>query len=399
MRVCILTTSFPLYKGITIGTHVLEQARHLADLGVQVDVLAPHHKGAPWHDMVNGVSVYRFRYMWPSQWQTLCYGAGIPTNLKKSMWAKIQLPFLMLSLFFHTLRIARRSDCIHAHWSLCGLAGIVAGRLLNKPVAVMLHHGSTSHRGDPLTQFVARKSSILLCNSSYTLSKISATDRLGRCKVISPGVDIARFEPQKDTRIFFSCEPDIPKNRPFILALGRLIGWKGFAYLIDAMALVHTDPLPYLLIGGRGPLRKQLERRIQQKRLEDRIKLVGNIPYEYIHHYHSAADIFILPSIIDQEGNTEGLGVVLLEALACGTPCIASNVGGIPDIIKDGKNGFLVEPKDVSALAKKITALIENEGLRQEMSDYGRRFVAKEFSWQAKARELYTTYQKLAAKK
>jgi glycosyltransferase involved in cell wall biosynthesis len=398
MRVCILTTSFPLHKGITIGTHVFEQARHLVRLGVHVDVLAPHHKGAPWHEIVKGISVYRFRYMWPEQWQTLCYGAGIPANLRKNKWTKLQLPFLVLMFTINTLRIARKSDLIHAHWSLSGLAGVIAGKILNKPLAVMLHHGNISLQSDPLIKFVAKKSNIVLCNSTYTLSKMLQEDINGKCRVISPGVDIERFHPQADKRIFFSLEPEIPRNRPLILALGRLIGWKGFEYLIDAIGMIHTDPLPYLLMGGRGPLRKHLELRIQQKGLEDRIKLIGHVPYEFIHNYHAAADVLLLPSIIDREGNTEGLGVVLLEALACGTPCIASNVGGIPDIVKDGKNGFLVEPGNPQALAKKITILLENDGLRQKLGEEGRRFVEKNFSWQAKADELLDLYYNLLKK-
>ena len=259
----------------------------------------------------------------------------------------------------------------------------------------MLHHGSTSHRSDPLTGFVVQKADIVLCNSSYTQSKVLPGDGGRRTKVISPGVDTERFHPHIDRRIFSSREADIPNNRPLILTLGRLIGLKGFGYLIDAMEMMQTDPLPFLLIGGRGPLRKQLERHIQHKGLEDRIKLMGHIPYEFIHHYYAAADIFVLPSIIDQEGNTEGLGVVLLEALACGTPCVASNVGGITDIIKDGKNGFLVEPKNAEGLANKITALIENKVLKQKMADYGRNFVEENFSWRAKAHELHALYQQL----
>ena len=259
----------------------------------------------------------------------------------------------------------------------------------------MLHHGSISMNKDPLIKFVGKYAGIILCNSSYTQSKILQTDVRKKCRVISPGVDIERFHPKVESRLFFTREPGIPKNRPLILALGRLIGWKGFEYLIDAMQLIATEPLPHLLIGGRGPLKSHLERYIKQKGLDGRITLIGAIPYEYIHHYYAAADMFVLPSIIDREGNTEGLGVVLLEALACGRPCIGSNVGGIPDIIKDGQNGFLVAPKDAKALANRMTALIENVALKQKMSEYGRTFVEENFSWTAKAQELHTTYQGL----
>lgn len=399
MRVCILTTSFPLYKGITIGAHVLQQVRCLSELGVEVDVLAPHHPGAPRNEMVNSISVYRFRYMWPERWQTLCYGAGIPANLQKSLWARIQLPFLLLMLLINTLIIARRSDIIHAHWSLSGLAGALAGKLLRKPVVVTLHHGRASLRNDLAIKFVAKTADCILCNSQYTLSKLLQAAMPKDAKVISPGVDIERFHPQVDTIPFFSSESEIPRNRPLVLALGRLIEWKGFQNLIDAMGMIKTDPLPYLLIGGRGPLKNKLERQVRQNGLEGSIRIIDHIPFEFIHHYYRAADVFVLPSIIDKEGNTEGLGVVLLEALACGIPCVASNVGGITDIVQDGKNGFLVEPKDVEALADKITRLLQDKDLQQKMSEYGRNFVVNNYSWKSKALELYTTYQKLIERK
>jgi glycosyltransferase involved in cell wall biosynthesis len=395
MRVCVLTTSFPLYRGITIGAHVLQQVRCLKELGVEVDVIAPHHPGAPRRELLNGISIYRFRYMFPQRWQTLCYGAGIPANLQKSFWAKAQLPFLLLMLLINTLIIARRSDIIHAHWSLSGLAGTIAGKLLHKPVVVMLHHGRASMRRDFAIKFVAKTANCILCNSQYTLSKLLQREKPKSAKVVSPGVDVERFHPQVDKKPFFSRERKIPSNRPLVLSLGRLIEWKGFQYLIDAMGMIESDPLPYLLIGGRGPLRNKLERQVRQKNLEDRIRIVDHIPFEFIHHYYRAADVFVLPSIIDKEGNTEGLGVVLLEALACGIPCIASRVGGITDIVQDGKNGFLVEPEDPAALAGKIAVLIEDDRLRKKMSEYGRRFVVNNFSWKAKAQEMYRIYQKL----
>ena len=138
---------------------------------------------------------------------------------------------------------------------------------------------------------------------------------------------------------------------------------------------------------------------MRQKGLNDRVRIVDHIPFEFIHHYYGASDVFVLPSIIDKEGNTEGLGVVLLEALACGVPCVASRVGGITDIVQDGKNGFLVEPENPAELAHRIAVLIEDERLRKEMSEYGRRFVANNFTWKAKALELYRIYQNLAGRK
>lgn len=393
MRVCILTTSFPLYKGITIGTHVIEQARHLVKAGVEVLVIAPHHQGAPRYEFVDGISVYRYRYMWPEKLQTLCYGAGIPANLKSSLWAKIQLPFLLLMIFLNTLKLARESDLIHAHWTLSGLAGVLSGKLMKKPVIVMLHHGISSLKGKPVIRFVLEHADHVICNSSYTKAKVLDATRLEDCMVIPPGVDIQRFRPDADLSYFNKKTQDIPERCPIILSLGRFIELKGFNYLIDAMGLLDCEPEPYLIIGGRGHLEEKLRRQVQDNGLINKVKFAGNIPFDNIHQYHAAADLFILPSVVDQDGNTEGLGVVLLEALACGTPCIASNVGGIPDIIKDGINGFLVGPGNSRELAGRITQLISDDKLRISMGEQGRLFVEKHFAWQEKASDLIRLYQ------
>jgi glycosyltransferase involved in cell wall biosynthesis len=170
-----------------------------------------------------------------------------------------------------------------------------------------------------------------------------------------------------------------------------MIERKGFAYLIDAMALLRTQA-PFLMIGGRGPLKEQLQHQIQQVGISDSTKFLEYIPDESIPAYFSAADVFVLPSIVDQRDDTEGLGVVLLEALACATPCVASRVGGIPDVITDDLNGYLVEPGDPIAIADRVQKLLADELLRHEMGKYGRQVVEQHFSWEAKAREILQVY-------
>jgi glycosyltransferase involved in cell wall biosynthesis len=396
MRVCILTTSFPLYEGIAVGIHVVEQARHLVKLGVEVEILAPHHQGALRRETIGGVRVRRLRYMWPERWQTLCYGAGIPTNLKNSLWAKLQLPFLLLALFLGAVRAARRSDLIHAHWSLSGLVGILAGKLLRKPVVLMMHGAEVYVlKGNPLIKFVLEQADFVLCNSSFTLSKVLQVSTPKAYDVISPGVDVQRFRPGVNLAVFYEREPDVPRERPLLFALGKFIERKGFSYLMEAMALLHQEPAPFLMIGGRGPLKERLQRQAQDLGIADRVKFLGYIPDDCIPAYHTAADVFVLPSVVDERDDTEGLGVVLLEALACQTPCVASNVGGIPDVIVDGVNGFLVEAGDPTALADRIQELTANDKLRREMGRQGRWFVKERFSWQSKASELRNVYKEL----
>jgi glycosyltransferase involved in cell wall biosynthesis len=396
MRVCVLTTSFPLYEGIAAGIHVIEKARHLVRLGVAVDVLAPHHYGAARREVIDSIQVHRFRYVLPERWQTLCYGAGIPTNLKNSLWAKLQLPLFLLAMLPNAVRLARNCDLIHAHWSLSGLVGVLAGKLLGKPVVLMMHGAEVYVlKRNPLIRFVLEQADYVLCNSSFTLERILEVSRPKAYAVVSPGVDTERFRPDVDPLIFRQREPDIPVDRPLVFALGKYIERKGFQYLIDAMASLTQAPAPFLMIGGRGPLKERLQRQAQERGIGDRVKFLDYIPDDCIPAYYGAADVFVLPSVVDQRDDTEGLGVVLLEALACGTPCVASQVGGILDIIVDGSNGFLVEPKDPIALADRISQLIADDGLRRDMGERGRLFVEENFSWQTRARGILDVYNKI----
>jgi len=391
-----LTTSFPLYEGIAVGIHVIEQARHLVKLGVDVDVLAPHHQGAQRHEVIDGIQVRRFRYMWPEKWQTLCYGAGIPTNLKNSFGAKLQLPFLLSALFLNTIKVARKSDLIHAHWSLAGLAGVLAGKVLGKPVVLMMHGAEVYVlKGNPFIKFVLEQADYVLCNSSFTLSKILEISDLQKYEVISPGVDTDRFRPDVDVSVFYEREPDIPKERPLVFALGKFIERKGFSYLIEAMSLLNEDPQPFLMIGGRGPLKRKLRRQAQELRITDRVKFLDYIPDDCLPAYYAAADVFVLPSIVDEEGDTEGLGVVLLESMACETPCVASSVGGITDILIDGVNGFLVEPGNPQQIANRISQIIADRKMRERMGNQGRLTVEKRFSWQVQAGKILEVYKEL----
>lgn len=400
MRICILTTSFPLYEGIAVGIHVIEQARHLVKLGVEVNVLAPHHQGALRQETIDGVRVRRFRYVLPERWQILCYGAGIPTNLKNSLWAKLQLPLLLMALFLNTVKLAQNSDLIHAHWSLTGLAGVLAGKLLNKPVVLMMHGAEVYVlKGNPLIKFVLEQADYVLCNSSFTLSKILEISRPKAYAIVAPGVDVERFRPDVDLSVFHKREPDISANRPLVFALGKFIERKGFPHLIDAVASLSEDPAPYLMIRGRGPLKEQLQRQVRERGIVDRVKFLDYIPDDCIPAYYAAADVFVLPSVVDERDDTEGLGVVLLEALACKTPCVASNVGGIPEVITDGLTGFLVEPGNSLALADKIMQLIVEDDLRLEMGKRGRLFVKEHFSWQTKACEIFQVYQTVLGRK
>ena len=378
------------------GPFVYEQAVNLARQGCQVDVISPHFPGSPLAETLAGVRVHRARYVIPTRWQTLCYGNGIPHNLRHSWWAKAQLPMLLLALLAKTVQIARGCDLIHAHWSIAGIVALFSGKLTGKPV-VLTMHGAELYvlKNNPLLRFLLERVDWVICNSTFTQARVLAISAPKQCTLIPPGVDVERFHPAVSAGIFYEQQPDVPHDQPLILTIGRLVERKGFAYLIDAVSLLTTAPAPFLTIRGSGPLRQSLEARGQANGVAHRLKFLNYISDADLPGYYAAADVFVLPAVVDGAEDTEGLGVVLLEALACGTPCIASAVGGITDIIQDGVTGILVPPRDARALADAIARLLQDGALRQRLGQAGRAYVAANFSWQAQTDRIRAIYASL----
>jgi len=394
MRILQLTTSFPLYPGNIAGIFILELAKSLKKADVDVSVVAPHSPGTKKYEHLEGIEVRRLPYFFPTGRQKLCYGAGMPSNIKESNLAKLQLPLLGLAFLVYAFIHAKKYDVIHAHWNFAGLAAIIAGKLRGVPVVINIHHGKNNEKINKLDKFIIEQADSVVCNSSFNKNQILKYCAPKYCSVISPGVDCSVFIPKKNK----DCV-GIKNNSHIIFSVGRLIEWKGFDYLLQAITTLKNRFRNFkLYLAGDGPEKHKLAKIAKEHNLEQNVSFLGNVPNNEIVSYFQCADVFVLPSIIDQEGNTEGLGVVLLEAMACGVPCIASNVGGIPDIVHNDYNGFLVEPKDVNAIAEKLELLLTDAGKRKEMGEQARLFVEKEYDWNIKAKQLKDLYTRLTKK-
>ncbi len=162
---------------------------------------------------------------------------------------------------------------------------------------------------------------------------------------------------------------------------------KGVIYLVQAVRILIDKGLRNIkvLIVGDGSEKRYLEELVKKLGLEDYIVFVGKVPHDKIPEYMASADLFVLPSL------SEGFGNVVPEAMAMGLPIIASKVGGLPWIIKDGDNGFLVEPRNPHEIAEKITFLLFNDDLRTYIS---RRNIekAREYSWENIIKKLEKVY-------
>lgn len=150
-----------------------------------------------------------------------------------------------------------------------------------------------------------------------------------------------------------------------------------------------------LVIIGDGPEKEKLESLAKDLNLGKDVLFLGRIRNEELPRYYATADVFVAPSIVARSGDTEGLGVVLLEAIASGTCVIGSNVGGIPDIIRHNRTGLLVEEKNTSQLANAITSLLKNSKLQKKLRKNAIAHVKKAYSWDVVAKRFAGIYAKM----
>ena len=180
-------------------------------------------------------------------------------------------------------------------------------------------------------------------------------------------------------------------DKKIILFFGNLSPYKGPDVLVRAMPKIVKDVADTeLIFAGKGVMRENLE--IQSKKLGvgQNVKFAGFVSDELKPLYFKAADTFVLPSTM----STESFGIVNLEAMACGVPIVASNLGGIPDTVKDGENGLLVPPGDPDALADALIYVLENEDVREKRGVNGKNEV-KKYSWDKIAEETEKVYLRL----
>lgn len=360
------------------GIFVHRLMREIVKKGHDVHVLAPFTGGETDY-ILEGVHVERFHYFYPRRFEKLSGRAGMIDNVKEGFLVKIQvLTFLFFNVFY-SLLILKNMDVIHVQWPIPnGLGALFLKKFYGIPYITTIH-GEEVHLSKRYHMLFALR--WLVNNSSKTITNSNATRKFcleagldeEKIDVIPFGVDTDFFRPldvYKDENIFQ------------ILSVGYLIERKGFEYLIRAMPhVLEKHENVQLKIVGSGPLESKLKSLIYELDLTGKVEIVKNVSDEKLLMLYNSADLFILPSIVDSQGNTEGLGVVLLEAMACGVPVIGSDVGGISDIIEDGKNGVLVIQKDILGLANEISNLSSDKELCKKISCRGSQMVRNKFSW------------------
>jgi len=183
----------------------------------------------------------------------------------------------------------------------------------------------------------------------------------------------------------------LPTDKHIILFFGSLVAYKGPDILLRAFSMVKNSISDVQLVfAGRGEMLEELKIISRKFNLERDITFAGFVSEDLKPLYYTAADIFCLPST----NLGESFGIVNLEAIACGTPVVSTRLGGIPDVIEEGKNGLLAEPNNEKSLAEKLIQLLEDDDLARKMGDYGKQKV-NDYSWERIAEKTEDVYKEL----
>jgi glycosyltransferase involved in cell wall biosynthesis len=299
----------------------------------------------------------------------------------------------------------KKYHIVHTHNSKTGFIGRLAGRMARVPVVIHTVHGFSFHDRETawrrrlfrgLERMAARWCDRMIFISQplidWAVNENILRDRKIAAKIYS-GIEIGQFRPatardkQKNRKKW-----EISENEPVVGIVSKLWEGKGHATLIESFSIVRKKMgKGRLVVVGEGPIQGDLERLARRKGLQDLVIFTGF--QKDVAAMISMFDVSVLPSFF------EGMGRVLLESMAMGIAVIGSNVGGIPDLVRHGKEGFLVPPGDENALAAAIEALFEDPDFTEKMGRAGIERVSEKFSAKAMVRQIEALYLSMLAKK
>jgi len=395
-KIVVVTSTFPRWADDSEPAFVFELSRRLS-VSFDITVLVPRSPGCKAQDTMAGMRVIRFPYFF-KRWENLAtHSGGILSRLRANRLNYLLVPFFLMGQFLTLFRLLRkeRFDLIHAHWIIPqGLSVIMVRTLLRNKTPVIC----TSHGGDLFALrgrlFHWLKQQVI--NSCDLLTVVSNAMRntvldMGvapeKVKVISMGVDLAHF---------YTLDPAIDRSNNELLFVGRLVEKKGLDVLLKAMPqVIKVYPDAYLTIAGAGPMEGQLKNIVREKNLTGKVAFLGMRPQSELPLLYRRAAIAVFPFVVAESGDQEGLGLVVIEAMGCGCPVIASDLPAIHDSIIHEKNGLMVSAGSPESLALAITKLLSDAELRLQLSSRARNSVVDKFDWQQIAYRYSRLYRKV----
>jgi glycogen(starch) synthase len=361
MRVLLWAGSFlPRIGGVEMVVDRL--VRTLGSRGIEFRIVAPAEAGAPAEDVHAGTPVYRFPFQDALAAQDI---AGI-SRLRRRV-AELKASF--------------EPDLVHIHAFHPGLLFHLETASVSAARSILTLHDWPALSYGPETvpgRVVRTADRVVACSEATLALARRAVPEIGRvASVILNGVPAPTVRPAP-----------LPFDPPRILYLGRLVPRKGVDRLVDAVASLSLRwPAARLVIAGDGAARADLERRVAARGLAARTEFAGWIPPGEVPALINRSTLVVVPSV-----GHEDFGLVAAEAARMARPVVATRVGGLPEVVRHGRTGFLVPDGDREALAGAIATLLECADTATRLGQAARRRAGRQFSWSAYARKYLALY-------
>lgn len=355
MRVLLVTNDFPPRVG-GIQSYLWNLYHRFAAAGAEVTVLAPAHPGDRAFDASAGLEVVR----WPG---------GVYWPIR--------------ALERRVRALARGADLV-AFGAVLPMNLIATA--LEAPVVVHTHGFEVAWARAPVLagwlRRIARSSALVTVVSDFTRRFIErALGGAARVELLRTGVDLDRFHPGVDGATVRKRHR--LDGRSVVVCVSRLVARKGQDQIIRALPLVRREvPDASILVVGGGPERARLERLARERGVAGAVAFAGEVPEHELAAHYAAGDVFAMPCRSRFGGlEVEGLGLVYLEAQACGRPAVTGDSGGAPEAVLPGQTGLVVPGRDHRALASALARLLSSPEEARRMGEAGRRFVETNHAW------------------
>lgn len=363
MRAAILTTSFPLLPGSSSGVFVHRLVKALPS-SIRAVVLTPDHS-APAHASLE-INTVPIRYA-PRRLQTLAHGpGGVPAALSRNPWQYLLLPFLLGAAFLACVRMARRVDLIHANWSVNGVIAGLAGLITRRPVVTTLRGTDVAKAEHSALYRLLLRVCVRVSDRVVAVSHALAASTIRLCPgsekkvvVIPNGVEPQLLDVRRERRGM--------KLR--FVTICTLVRQKGVHVILDALNQMPQNVDWEMVVVGEGPEAANLTSLAKSLNMAHRVHFLGKLKPADIPQVLREADVFVLASF------SEGRPNVVLEAMACGVPVIASRLEGISEIVRHGESGLLFEPGHAVELCAQLTLLARDRALGERLGSSARSFI------------------------
>lgn len=367
----MLTSSFPRSPVDETCGYVREFARSLSGR-YDVTVLAPPDgEAGEWP--ADSITVRRAACLLPRRFNPFLASRDLSEIIFQPFRVKAAATVALVGFTLEAVRLARKSDLICAHWLIpSGLVGAIISSILGKPLVVVEHSGALHtlrqlRGGRLIARFIISRARRIVAVSDDLKRKLESLcpTSPGRIEVLPMGIG--------KSNLATGDKVDLQVKR--VLFVGRLTPIKGVDILLKAMEGLSSVRL---IVAGDGEMRRELESLAKNLSLD--AQFMGRVDAAERDALLSSCDALVIPSITLPGGRTEGTPVICLEAMAAGIPVIASNVGGLADMITDHHNGMLFDAGNHRMLARKLTLLLSDSPLRRRLSDNAKRAAAS-YAW------------------